>query len=171
MLVGLSAATNLTIRDTYRVHGISKGPGPYAITIDYANHPIQSILLLLSSRMRALTLNLTIVSAASRALSMDLSSLRRNGLRLDKLAILIRLDLWSDTAQGCVERYTPFLDRTKAEVLQLGAAWVGETPEMRFEEEIDSQVIPPAVNRMGPVGGIVNQYNMAFKLVRVEDSM
>jgi hypothetical protein len=171
MLVGLSAATNLTIRDTYRVHGISEGPGPYGITIEYANHPVQSILPLLSSRMRALTLNLTIVSAASRALSMDLSSLRRNGLQLDKLAILIRLDLWSDTAQGCVERYTTFLDRTKAEVLQLGATWVGENPKMRFQEEIDSRVILPGMIRMGPVIGIINQYNMAFEVVRMEDSM
>jgi glycine cleavage system regulatory protein len=65
-------------------------------------------------------------TATSRAISMDLSSLYLNGLQLDKPVIQIRLGLWADTAQGCVERYTPFFDNTKTEVLQLGTAWVGE---------------------------------------------
>jgi hypothetical protein len=126
VLVGLSAATNFTIPDTYRVHGIPQRPRPFSIAIDYTDHPTQYMLPLLSAKMRTLTLNLTMRTATSRAISMDLSSLCLNGLQLDKLVIQIRLGLWSDTTQGCVERYTPFFDNTKTEVLQLGTAWVGE---------------------------------------------
>jgi hypothetical protein len=171
MLVGMSAATNFTIRDTYRVHGIPPMPRPYNIAIDYTHQPIQSMLPLLSANTRTLMLNLAIRTAASRAISMDLSSLCLNGLQIDKLVIQIPLDLWANTAQRCIERYTPFFDNTKTEVLQLGTAWMGENLEVRLQEEVISQLIKPGVIGMGPVGGMIHHYKIASELVRVEESM
>jgi hypothetical protein len=61
-------------------------------------------------------LDLPIKAAASRDITMDLTSLSLHGLQLDKLVIYMHLYIWARTAQVCVDRYTPFLENAKTEV-------------------------------------------------------
>jgi hypothetical protein len=98
VLVGLSAATNIALFDHYRKHESRPPMALYSIRIDYTHHPYQSILPLLSSNLRALTLDLPIKAAASRDITMDLTSLSLYGLQLNKLVIYMRLYLWALTA-------------------------------------------------------------------------
>jgi hypothetical protein len=139
----------------------------YSIRINYTHHPYPSILPLLSSNLRALTLDLPIKAAASRDITMDLTSLSLYGLQLNKLVIYMRLYLWALTAQECIDRYTPFLENAKTEVSQLVTAWVGGKSEMLFREKVESRLPPRREGNIAPWKGTMLLYKIGFEVVRV----
>jgi hypothetical protein len=156
-LAGISIATNLYIRG----HETPQE----GCSIDYSDHPCRYILPLLSSNLRMLTLGLSVRKGARNAVTMDLSRLYSTRLHLDKLVILIRYSMWSESIQAFAERYATFLDTAQVEVLRLGNAWVGGNSSMQLTEEFKSRRLTAAC-----VSNVtVHRYKMRFEVNRIEE--